>query len=110
MIINPIAGMGGRVGLKGTDGWDTVERAIELGARAWATDRAKRMLKKLVPLKDEIEILTYPGEMGEDASKSYGFRTKIIGLPASTRTSAQDTKTAAMKMLRNGCSLIIFVG
>ena len=102
--------MGGRVGLKGTDGWDTVERAVALGAKPWAQERAKRMLQKLLPLRNNIEILTYAGEMGEIAAKDYGFRTRVVGTPASAKTSPQDTKTAAIRMLRNGCSLIIFVG
>ncbi len=102
--------MGGRVGLKGTDGWETVERALALGAKPWAQERAKKMLQKLISLQDNIEILAYAGEMGETAARDYGFRTRVIGTPASAKTSPQDTKTAAVRMLRNGCSIIIFVG
>jgi len=110
LIVNPIAGMGGRVGLKGTDGWDIVEKAIKLGAKPWSPERAKRVFKKLLTIKDEIELLTYQGEMGERVAVECSFEPKVIGKPASARTTAEDTKRAAREMVKQGVDLIIFVG
>ena len=50
-LINPIAGMGGRVGLKGTDG--VVEEAQQLGAKPVAPDRAVQFLKAFLRLHSE---------------------------------------------------------
>ncbi|KUK18034.1 ATP-NAD kinase family protein [Thermococcus sibiricus] len=110
LIVNPIAGMGGRVGFKGTDGWNIVEKAMKLGAKPWSQDRATRALKKLSPLKDEIELITYPGDMGENVVFKCGFKPKVIGRLNSERTTSEDTKQAAKEMLKLGVDLILFVG
>ncbi|TKX84791.1 N-acetylglucosamine-1-phosphate uridyltransferase, partial [Halorubrum sp. SS5] len=45
IAVNPVAGMGGRVGLKGTDG--KVAEAVERGAEQRAPERARRALDRL---------------------------------------------------------------
>ena len=51
LIINPIAGMGGSVGLKGTD--NTAAEAFRRGAVPRAGDRAKAALSELLPAREE---------------------------------------------------------
>jgi predicted polyphosphate/ATP-dependent NAD kinase len=109
LIINPVAGMGGRVGLKGTDGLVILEKAIQRGAKPWAQDRAKQAIDRLVSLKREIEIITYPYKMGEDAVTCCGLSPTIIG-EISTPTTASDTKRAARNMMDLGVDLLLFVG
>ena len=53
LIINPIAGMGGTVGLKGTDG--VLSEAIARGAAPHATEKTIRALRKLLPLIQDAE-------------------------------------------------------
>ena len=109
LIINPVAGMGGRVGLKGTDGPEILEKAIRLGAVPQSENRTILALDKLKNLSDTIEIITYPGEMGENAVKKYGFKAKIIG-NISTITTASDTFKAAKEISEEGVDLILFAG
>ncbi|MEG2700488.1 MAG: ATP-NAD kinase, partial [Hungatella sp.] len=75
LIINPIAGMGGSVGLKGTD--HMVETALLRGAVPRAGDRTQTALTELLPIKEHLEILTYPGAMGGDLAQSMGFTTTL---------------------------------
>ena len=71
-LVNPIAGMGGRVGLKGTDG--VVDRAIELGAEPIAPAKAEEMLARFRELvaDEDISWLTCRGPMGEGSLKAAG--------------------------------------
>jgi len=78
LIINPVAGMGGKVGLKGTDGPAIVEKAVKMGARPEAEAKALLALKALLPIKDKIELITCPGPMGEDAALKAGFNPRLL--------------------------------
>ena len=73
LLVNPIAGMGVRVGLKGTDGADILEKAISLGAVQEAPEKAKKALAKVVELKDKFKIYTASGLMGEEECKELGI-------------------------------------
>ncbi len=106
LIVNPIAGMGGRVGLKGTDG--KVEKALKLGAKPIAPRRAVEFLLNLRDVKDLIELYTYPGEMGELEALEAGFKPNVIGNIGKT-TTADDTKRAAMELSKI-VDLMVFVG
>ena len=110
LIVNPVAGMGGRVGLKGTDGIDTLEKARELGAVSTSPARAVDALKRLIPLRDAIDLVTYPHEMGEDEAREAGFTPLVMGSITSGSTTSQDTIRAAKDMEALGADLIIFVG
>jgi len=109
-IVNPIAGMGGRVGLKGTDG--ILKDAIALGAKPVSPVRAMEFLGKLkeLQLKHAIELITCLGLMGEDEAKYAGFPAKVLPLPIKSETTAEDTKLAVKQMIALGVDLIVFVG
>lgn len=105
-VCNPIAGMGGRVGLKGTDG--KVEEARERGAEARAPERALAALGSLRERHD-AEILTCGDPMGETEVREAGFVPEIVYEP-SEETTAKDTRTAVAELLSRGVELILFVG
>jgi len=108
-IVNPIAGMGGKVGLKGTDGVKVLEKAKELGAYPEAPKKAKKALEVLFPLKEDIQIVTYPGSMGEEITTSVGFKPIVLG-EDKDNTGPIDTEKAANDMLDFGIDLLLFAG
>jgi predicted polyphosphate/ATP-dependent NAD kinase len=116
LIINPIAGMGGAVGLKGTDGQNILDQANKLGAIAKAPQRAKEFLYELRGLKTKIEIFTIPGIMGGDLAVEEGFTVNLIQdgeIPDKTelfKTNSSHTILAARKMVELNVALIVFVG
>ncbi|MDH5483109.1 MAG: ATP-NAD kinase family protein [Candidatus Bathyarchaeota archaeon] len=110
LIVNPIAGMGGRVGLKGTD--SVLEEAIAKGAKPIAPKRAKQFLQKLRENlgKTPIEFFTCPGIMGEKEARTVGFSVKVLPMKIAKETSAEDTKTAVRLLTAEKVDLIVFVG
>jgi len=109
LIINPIAGMGGKVGLKGTDGKAVVAQAILLGATRESAKRAEQALLPLKFLTKHFSIITCSGEMGEDSCKKIGLIPDIINAP-STNTTRVDTVKAVNKLVEERVSLILFAG
>ncbi|MGQ9624362.1 MAG: ATP-NAD kinase family protein [Candidatus Bathycorpusculaceae bacterium] len=109
-IVNPIAGMGGRVGLKGTDG--VFEEAAARGAKPIAPKRAAEFLQKLKEDINEakIEVLTCPGIMGEEEAKTTSFPAQVLSMKIGEKTSAEDTKKAVMLLAAAKVDLIVFVG
>lgn len=114
-LINPIAGMGGRVGLKGTDG--VVEAAIALGARRTAHIKAAETLTELRRLIDasgsdiDVAWLTCAGDMGADSLRAARFsRFEIVHRAAEGQSDDRDTKAAAKGFVERGVDLILFCG
>ncbi|NLB76482.1 MAG: ATP-NAD kinase, partial [Crenarchaeota archaeon] len=108
-IVNPIAGMGGAVGLKGTDGTQILQQAITLGAKPVAAQRAETFLKELDTTKKYLKLYVGAGQMGEDEAKKQGYNYTSIG-DTKTKTTSNDTKTIAKNILQTGVDLIVFCG
>ena len=112
LIVNPIAGMGGRVGLKGTDGESVYRQALALGAKPRAHNRAVEALTVIAKALPEVKLLTVAGSMGEDAARQLGMSAVLIAdLPREgLGTAPEDTRRAALEMQKNGVDLLLFAG
>jgi predicted polyphosphate/ATP-dependent NAD kinase len=108
-IVNPVAGMGGAVGLKGTDGKAILNRAISLGAKPVAPVRAEFFLSELHPAQRGIRLVVGAGGMGEDEAKNCGFTYTILG-EKKKETNAEDTRQTAKRMAEAGVDLLVFCG
>ncbi len=112
LIVNPMAGIGGAVALKGSDGAETVAEAQRRGASLRAPDRAVRAMKALFEGAEAntVTVTTYPGPMGEDVAKQCGFYPDVIGGIDPEHTTSSDTVLAAREMAAKGLDMILFVG
>ena len=125
-VMNPVAGMGGRVGLKGTDG--KVAEAVARGAEPRAPDRARRAVERLSAVAPEATVSTAADPMGERLVGDAGFYpVRVVhpfgdeagnsqdgGPPGPTETTAEHTARAVRAFVSGGgadpVDLVLFVG
>lgn len=110
LILNSYAGIGGSVGLKGSDGKDIRERALSQGAELRAPGRLGRALEKLISVKDEIEVFAFAGEMGAEQATHYGFSVTCVGSALTHPSEKEDTQAAARALVNADVDLLLFVG
>jgi predicted polyphosphate/ATP-dependent NAD kinase len=110
LIINPLAGIGGRVGLKGSDGRDIVERARTLGAVPAAGLRVAETLSRLGGFVADVCLATYPEEMGASVAAEAGFEPAVLGSIPAGGTTGEDTRRAVRDLCAWGAELIVFAG
>src|SRR5205807_696022 len=114
-VVNPIAGLGGRVGFKGTDG--VAEQALAAGAKPTAPERARGFARALVRLsKDEAAFafhwVTAGGDMGAGPLRSAGIsadRIEVVHVPGQPST-VEDTKRTVDECIASGAELLLFCG
>jgi len=107
-IINPIAGIGGSVALKGSDGM--AMHALALGAKPKANERAKQALEVLEPYKDKLTVYTVNDQMGQDCAQSLGFSTELVYEVKTEQTAADDTEYAVKALVKKQVDIILFAG
>jgi len=107
LLVNPVAGMGGPVGLKGTD--RMVAEARSRGAVPQANLRAKTTLE-LLAQDDELSFFTCSGAMGEECCRDAGIRNFHVVYQYDGESSVKDTQLAVQEFLATGVDLILFCG
>lgn len=109
-LLNPVAGIGGRLALKGSDDTLAVARALALGAEPVAPPRARRALAVLARTAPEVEVLAAPGEMGGEIAARSGLATTQLELRLGSPSGAGDTASVAAEFARRGVDLLLFAG
>lgn len=109
LIVNPLAGIGGSAGLKGSDGDEIVKLALERGAKPKANLRAKTVFEILKRNEEMPEIISAPGIMGSDILDELEIEHEVVG-SLGEKTTAEDTTRIAKEIKEKGVDLLVFAG
>src|SRR5690606_2603541 len=103
LIVNPVAGLGGEAGLKGSDGSEVQGAAVALGAQPQAAEKAVRALRHARTLiAGDSDVVTGAGALGEDAARQAGLGPSVIYRPKGGATTARDTQALAAALVDEG--------
>ena len=109
LIINPVAGIGGAAGFKGSDDLQIQQQAAAMGFQSFAQEKTEQALAALVPYKKQLKFVTCNTLMGEDVCKRLDFNHKVEYY-YQNKSTAEDTINAAVKIAQSGVDLILFAG
>ncbi len=107
LLVNPLAGLGGPVALKGSDG--VAEEALARGARPRAEERTLRALRRCGDAASGCRWLTWSGAMGAGSLAAIGVSFEVLGQSAESPTAA-DTQEAVRALVTAGIDLLVFAG
>lgn len=109
LVINPVAGVGGPVGLKGSDGSEIQAMAMQRGAVKKAGYKTRLALEGIMSLQNEITVYAAPGEMGADLARGMGFETVVVG-KLDNVTTGSDTRRIANELSKIPVDVLVFAG
>jgi predicted polyphosphate/ATP-dependent NAD kinase len=109
LIVNPFAGIGGALALKGSDGAEIRNKALANGGEQLAMIKTNLALLECMEYANDICVYTGSDDMGESIAKNLGLKTKVIHRN-SGQTEMQDTITLAKQLLAQNVDLILFAG
>lgn len=109
LLINPVAGVGGPTGLKGSDGPAVQAAALARGAHAHAGERGIRALAVVASAHPSAQVITADGAMGADSVRASGLTALVVYQSGEPSTGA-DTTAAAEAIMAAGADVLLFVG
>ncbi|WP_334048684.1 ATP-NAD kinase family protein [Alteromonas gracilis] len=110
VLVNPFAGIGGALALKGSDGAEIREKALAMGAEQKANEKMAKALSILEALSGQFTVVTASGEMGETVCESLGIPYEVIYTPNAEQTEGEDSERAAKAMVEANVDLLLFAG
>ena len=111
-VINPLAGIGGSVGLKGSDGKDIVDLALSRGAQPQAAARAMLAMQEIKQASvnaQQVSFLTASDSMGETVLRALDLPCEVL-YKSGGQTTSEDTKKIIALFVENDIDLLVFVG
>ncbi len=110
LVVNPFAGIGGTVALKGSDGAEIREEALKRGAEQLSPVKAQTALEEIPKsVRDQVRLLTASGDMGEISARKAGFDPEIIA-EISQPSEAEDTQRLVRQFQQRKVDVILFAG
>ena len=112
LLVNPDAGLGGRLGLKGSDG--QAELARSMGAEDRSGPRMRAMLEHFSSIHrvgfENISWVTSEGRMGTDWFPEAEIGSISTVHSSEAETSAVDTQDAVNALLESEIDLLVYAG
>jgi len=112
LVVNPLAGLGGSLAMKGSDGDELRARVADLPQeqRARSQQRVERALANLCT-QEGITFSTWCGSMGESVVSHLGVPATILGSSTGEAlTSSEDTRAAVAGLVAAGIDILVFAG
>ena len=110
VLVNPFAGIGGALALKGSDGAEIREKALAMGAEKKANEKMAKALSILEALSGHFTVVTASGDMGETVCESLGIPYEVIYTANAGQTEGEDSERAAKAMVDARVDLLLFAG
>ena len=107
LVVNPVAGLGGTVGLKGTDGPGMVAEALDRGAVPRAGERVRRAFARLAERAPGTPVRAAPGRLAADWLEGLDLDIRPLP-PFEVSGTARDTRAVTQALA--GCDLVVFGG